>query len=1039
MGSYTRETLGGIHFVCTVRRRGGLASPKGRLLPLRFGAKKGHHMFAMKRSDPPTRLHGSGMPAPSRWVFALAVLVFAVTPQVGLAGPRACIPAGDTAHCSRDTECCTGSVCIGSGVCKRGCKINKVYYDNGTINPGNDCQWCQAGTNRFGWTNRVVGAACGNRTDSECTNPDTCNGAGSCLPNHEPTTVRCGDTGTECTNQDYCNGSGGCTDNGFKSSTTACTDTTPTDCLAAECNGSGACDQDGGLEAAGDACGDQNDTVCDDPNTCNATGTCLENHEPATTTCGDPTDTQCNNPDHCSGTDGSCVNAAEPTTTRCGDAEGPCTNQDFCDGSGACDDNGFKSAATSCGDPTNTQCDNPDHCSGTDGNCVPAYEPAGTGCGDAEGACIRADACDGSGGCTDNGFKPSTTTCTGTANGGACDGTDHCSGTSNTCVDGFKPSSHACVLPRDAFGNYTCREVAYCTGTSSTCPTPDIQVFDPTIPCRDGGFGVHEFCNPPEYCTSYGVCAASQIVPGGTCNGGPRAGQFCDDQEASPCGAGYACVRTVCPGATLPCERPWTCDYSGHCLSNGLLPAGTDCIGELACEKYRCDTAGDCVDQNERRSPTASCRPAANECDVREFCGDPSVVPSNGRSDFTEPLECGPDEKKPWGTLCEYQPSAEGDALPGRCSLGVCDPYYCKNSIECPDGFVCGCPPGQTCDAPYCVPAPTEGGYGDVCTVRGRCNQYAESRGLVCTTRQQCDPGNIRPLAQCLQKYCDYNSGTHQNYGCESDTECNPGGTGPGKCIADTQGDCGAIPDRTLNYVCCAGMQGDGAGGTPALGQTGRCQECCDTSIHDACAERSEDLVCCDGKCTDVVTDIHNCGACNYDPSGRDCIDLINACSPGVVECDAANIGGGCVMSEYCDATARQNSWEAASCDIPQDPIPVPECDYCVFPTTTPGTPCLTDADCGGFFGSCYHDPSLFCFVDRRYAYVTASECREAPFTGCTPVCTEIATDPNVGDECESDDDCFGGTTCKTSCRLTDNAIGWYQSPFCLSDPTCQW
>jgi len=166
---------------------------------------------------------------------------------------------------------------------------------------------------------------------------------------------------------------------------------------------------------------------------------------------------------------------------------------------------------------------------------------------------------------------------------------------------------------------------------------------------------------------------------------------------------------------------------------------------------------------------------------------------------------------------------------------------------------------------------------------------------------------------------------------------------------------------------------------------------------------------------------------------------LISACSPGVVECDAINIGSGCVMTDYCEDTADVNGWIAASCDIPQVRVPVPDCDYCVFPSSTPGNPCLTDAECGGFPGSCYHDPSLFCFVRQRYAYADAPECRVAPFTGCTPICTETGDDPNVGDECESDADCHGGTTCKTSCHISDDAIGWYLLPFCFENPTCQY
>src|SRR5262245_29714603 len=89
--------------------------------------------------------------------FILGVLAFVAMPQVALAKPSACISPGPNSQCTRDDQCCDGSVC--AGVCKRGCKITvngvKTFYDNGAINPANDCQSCQAAVNRFGWTNRA--------------------------------------------------------------------------------------------------------------------------------------------------------------------------------------------------------------------------------------------------------------------------------------------------------------------------------------------------------------------------------------------------------------------------------------------------------------------------------------------------------------------------------------------------------------------------------------------------------------------------------------------------------------------------------------------------------------------------------------------------------------------------------------------------------------------------------------------------------------------------------------------------------------------
>jgi hypothetical protein len=137
------------------------------------------------------------------WAFALGILAFGMMPQAAMAVPRTCIPPGNNAQCTRDSQCCAGSVC--AGVCKRGCKIDRVFYDNGAINPNNDCQWCQGTTNRFGWTNRVSGVACGSGSDTDCDNPNTCNGSGSCQANHELDDTACTTDGNDCTS-DVCAG-----------------------------------------------------------------------------------------------------------------------------------------------------------------------------------------------------------------------------------------------------------------------------------------------------------------------------------------------------------------------------------------------------------------------------------------------------------------------------------------------------------------------------------------------------------------------------------------------------------------------------------------------------------------------------------------------------------------------------------------------------------------------------------------------------------------------------------------------------------------
>ncbi|TNF24887.1 MAG: hypothetical protein EP329_24170 [Deltaproteobacteria bacterium] len=166
---------------------------------------------------------------------------------------------------------------------------------------GNDCteRTCVAGA--CGQAPLALDVACGDATDDACTAPDTCDGAGTCLDNHQPPGTSCGDAGTECVVQDTCDGAGACTDNGFVS--------------------------------AGTACGDATVDACTSADTCDGAGACLDNHKDA----GAP----------------------------CGDQGGACVVDDTCDGLGACTDNGFVTAGAACGDASESTCDHADTCDGS--------------------------------------------------------------------------------------------------------------------------------------------------------------------------------------------------------------------------------------------------------------------------------------------------------------------------------------------------------------------------------------------------------------------------------------------------------------------------------------------------------------------------------------------------------------------------------------------------------------------------------------------------------------------------------------------------
>ncbi|MCC6621811.1 MAG: hypothetical protein IT385_11185, partial [Deltaproteobacteria bacterium] len=96
--------------------------------------------------------------------------------------------------------------------------------------------------------------------------------------------------------------------------------------------------------------------VCDP-----TTGDCTYAFKPEGTPCGDPSDTVCDNPDTCDPS-GQCLPNFEPATTLCRGDAGDCDVPEYCDAAGACPSNGFEPEGTLCGDGTETVCDKPDTC-----------------------------------------------------------------------------------------------------------------------------------------------------------------------------------------------------------------------------------------------------------------------------------------------------------------------------------------------------------------------------------------------------------------------------------------------------------------------------------------------------------------------------------------------------------------------------------------------------------------------------------------------------------------------------------------------------
>jgi len=108
-----------------------------------------------------------------------------------------------------------------------------------------------------------AGTACGDPSTSACDSPDTCDGSGTCQPNHQPSGHVCGSPAdTDCDNPDSCDGLGSCQPH-YEPSGTACTADANT-CTADQCNGSGTCAHPTL----------PNGTSCDDGNPCTTLDQC---------------------------------------------------------------------------------------------------------------------------------------------------------------------------------------------------------------------------------------------------------------------------------------------------------------------------------------------------------------------------------------------------------------------------------------------------------------------------------------------------------------------------------------------------------------------------------------------------------------------------------------------------------------------------------------------------------------------------------------------------------------------------------------------
>ncbi len=604
------------------------------------------------------------------------------------------------------------------------CLIGGACVVDGSANPANDCEACDASANATDWSSVLDGTGC---DDGDlCTQTDACSG-GVCTGTNPVVCVALDDchvVGTcapgsgVCDNPNAADGVG-CDDGDMCTQTDAClsgvcTGTNPVVCTALDdchvvgtCDpGNGLCDNPNAVDGTGcsdgdlctqtDACSSgvctgSNPVVCTALDQCHLVGTC----DPGSGFCDDPNapngamcdDGQaCTEPDGC--VDGTCTGVVIDGCIVCANA-GECDDGNDCT-LNECIDNGC--VFTDLVDAT--MCDDGDLCTQTDaclsGACMGTNPVVCTALDD----CHVVGTCDPGTGLCDN---PNAVDGVGCDDGDMCTQTDACS--TGVCT-GSNPV--VCTALDD------CHVVGTCDSMTGVCDDP---IAVDGVSCDDG-----DFCTQTDVCLS-GVCDGSNPVVCtalndchvvGTCDPGTG---FCNDPIAMDgigCDDGDFCTQTdVCLNGVCDGSNPVVCAALDQCHEVGICDPGT----------------GVCDD------PAS---PDGTGCDDSDFCTQTDAC-LGGVCDGSNPVVCmALDDCHDVGT-CD----------PGT---GICDDPIAVDGTSCEDGFFCT--DGDLCLDGVCAGLMRDCTDLDLCTV-----DSCDEDGDVCVNNEMTsvlvniDIGALAPLA----------------------------------------------------------------------------------------------------------------------------------------------------------------------------------------------------------------------------------------------------------------------------------------------------
>jgi len=421
------------------------------------------------------------------------------------------------------------------------CILFEGCTNDSQCDDGNDCtdDFCDTSIHACRYQNYDSGTLCGDQTETDCDDKNTCNSVGFCQNNFDPAGTICRASAGDCDVVETCTGSSAtCPTDTFKSNSNIC------------------------RASSG---------VCDVVETCTGSAATCPDDSKSTAVCRGSAGV-CDVPESCNGISNNCpVNTFIDAGTVCRASEGVCDIAETCNGSAATCPDDSKSTAVCRGSAG--VCDVPESCNGVSNDCpVNTFVDAGTVCRASEGVCDIAETCTGSvAACPVDTVTPSGTTCN-PGSGDICDPDETCNGSSKTCpTDVFKTANFVC---RTGSGD-VCDPDEKCTGVpDQTCPENDVAYAGDV--CRTGS---GDLCDPAEQCTGYaGQQCPTDVVTSSTtvCRAG--SGDICDPDEKCTNIAGQTCPPNIIKGTDFVCNAGSKdfCDPDEKCPGVGGQKCPTD-------------------------------------------------------------------------------------------------------------------------------------------------------------------------------------------------------------------------------------------------------------------------------------------------------------------------------------------------------------------------------------------------------------------------------------------------------------------------------